>query len=127
MASYGLSEKYLQKGKVDLARSSIEPMNGNPAYVRDAGSDERMQYPQEAREEGIASILSVPMNVKGKVVGVLRLYTYRPREFDRDEMTFISTLADLCGIAIANSVMYQKVRDDFEELRDNLWSYRSWF
>lgn len=127
MASYGLSEKYIKKGKVDLAKSSIEPLNGNPAYVRDASTDERMQYPQEAKEEGIASILSMPMSVMGKIVGVMRLYTHTPREFDEDETTFIRALADLCGIAVENSIMYQKLKDDFEELRDNLWSYRSWF
>lgn len=127
MASYGLSEKYLKKGKVDLNKSHIEPVEGKPAYIYDASSDEKMQYPQEAREEGIASILSVPMSSKDKMIGVLRLYTYNPRKFDEDETTFICTLADFCGIAIENALMYQKIKDDFDELRDNLWSYRSWF
>jgi len=127
MASFGLSERYLKKGTIDIDKSSIEPLEGKAAYVADAGTDSRLQYPQEARDEGIASILSVPMKVKDKIVGVMRLYTHRCREFDSDEMTFIQTLADLGGIAVENAVMFGKIEGNYEELRDNLWSYRSWF
>jgi hypothetical protein len=42
-------------------------------------------------------------------------------------MTFIQTLADLGGIAVENAVMFSKIEGEYEELRDNLWSYRSWF
>jgi signal transduction protein with GAF and PtsI domain len=127
MASFGLSEKYIKKGTVDLDKSSIEPMEGKVAYVADASTDSRMQYPEEAKQEGIASILSVPMKVKDKVVGVMRIYTHKQREFGDDEMPFILALADLGGLAVENAVMFQKIKDDYDDLRDNLWSYRSWF
>ncbi|MGV8121027.1 MAG: GAF domain-containing protein [Candidatus Xenobiia bacterium LiM19] len=127
MASYGLSEKYLKKGTIDLDKSFIEPLEGKVAYVADVASDTRLQYPKEAHAEGIVSILSVPMKVKDKVVGVMRLYTNRRREFDEDEMTFIYALADLGGISIENAVMFGKTKDEYDQLRDNLWSYRSWF
>jgi GAF domain-containing protein len=127
MASYGLSEKYIKKGTVDLDKSSIEPMEGKIAYVADASKDSRLQYPEEAKQEGIASILSVPMKVKDKVVGVMRLYTHKIREFGDDEMPFVLALADLGGLAVENAVMYQKTKDDYNDLRDNLWSYRAWF
>lgn len=127
MASYGLSEKYLKKGTIDLDKSFIEPMEGKTAYVFDAATDKRLQYPQEATEEGIASILSVPMKVREKIVGVMRLYTRVPRDFPEDDTLFINALADMGGIAIENAVMFEKVKDEYSDLRDNLWSYRSWF
>ncbi len=127
MASYGLSEKYLKKGTVDLDKSFIEPLEGKAAYVADVAADTRLQYPREAQEEGIVSILSVPMKVKDKIVGVMRLYTNRRREFDEDETTFIYAIADLGGISIENAVMFGKIKDEYDQLRDNLWSYRSWF
>lgn len=127
MASYGLSEKYLKKGTIDLDKSFIEPLEGRAAYVADVATDTRLQYQKEAQDEGIVSILSVPMKVKDKIVGVMRLYTNRRREFDEDEMTFIYALADLGGISVENAVMFEKIKDEYDQLRDNLWSYRSWF
>ncbi|MDQ7826798.1 MAG: GAF domain-containing protein [Candidatus Eremiobacteraeota bacterium] len=127
MASFGLSQKYLKKGTVDLDKSFIEPMEGKYAYVRDAGSDTRLQYPQEAKEEGIASILSVPMKVREKIVGVLRLYTSYPREFNNDEMNFINAIAELGGTAIENAMMYSRVKEDYDDLRESIGSSRSWF
>lgn len=127
MASFGLSEKYLKKGTIDLDKSFIEPMEGKTAYVFDAATDKRLQYPKEAMEEGIASILSVPMKVREKIVGVIRLYTRVPREFNEDDTIFINALADMGGIAIENAFMFEKVKEDYSDLRDNLWSYRSWF
>ena len=32
-----------------------------------------MQYPQEAKAEGIATLVAIPMVAKGKVIGVMRL------------------------------------------------------
>ena len=32
-----------------------------------------LQYPEEAKREGIASVLSIPITVKGQIIGVLRI------------------------------------------------------
>ncbi|TET75009.1 MAG: GAF domain-containing protein [Candidatus Heimdallarchaeota archaeon] len=115
-ASYGLTEAYLKKGPIDADKSIPEVLEGKPVLIIDAQNDPRIQYPKEKAEEGIASILSVPISVKAKVIGVLRIYTSQPRKFSDDESEFISGLAEMGGIAIDNARMHDHLKADHERL-----------
>lgn len=115
-ASCGLSEAYLKKGPVDAEKSIEESLSGKPVLVYDTTHDNRIQYPEEAKREGVSSILSVPISVKGEVIGVLRLYTSQPRKFSNDEIEFITGLAEMGGIAIENARMYDRLKLDHESL-----------
>jgi signal transduction protein with GAF and PtsI domain len=123
-ASYGLSETYLKKGPLDVDKSIIASLAGKSVLVYDATNDSRIQYPEGAREEGVASILSVPMPVKGEVIGVLRIYTPQPRNFSDNENEFISGLAEMGGIAIENARMYDYLKADHDNLINEV---HQWF
>jgi GAF domain-containing protein len=108
---------------VGADRSLAEAMEGKTVYTPDATSDDRIQYQQEARKEGIASILSVPLPIKGRVIGVLRLYTANPRDFLEDERHFAEALAEIGAIAIENARMYERVKKDYEEVIADIHSF----
>lgn len=110
-ASYGLSEAYLNKGVVDAEKSMVESLEGKPVLVSDVMKNPRVQYPTEAKKEGIASILSVPITVMGKIIGVLRIYNSKPYKYSDDEIEFISSLADMSAIAIENARHFKEFRD----------------
>jgi signal transduction protein with GAF and PtsI domain len=107
-AAVGISEKYLQKGPVDMDRSITEALSGRPVAITDAANDPRMQYPLEAKEEGIASLVAIPMVSKGKVIGILRLVTGETREFTMDEVDFACAVGELGAQAITNAKMYEE-------------------
>jgi signal transduction protein with GAF and PtsI domain len=107
VASHGLSQKYLEKGPLYADRSIADASRGNPVLVENAPADDRVQYRQEASEEGIASILSVPMVMRGQFIGVLRIYTSEPRRFSENEMDLISAIAEIGGIAIENARIFE--------------------
>ena len=92
-ASHGLSETYLRKGPLDADKSIAETLNGPIVLILDTANGSRVQYPEEAIKEGIASVLSVPITVKGQIIGVLRIYTAEQRNFSDDEYNLISGLA----------------------------------
>ncbi len=117
MASVGISEKYLEKGPVDMDKSIAEALSGRPVAIYDATSDPRVQYPQEAKEEGIATLVAIPIMVKGKVIGVMRLLTAEPREFLMDEIDFAMGVAELGGQAIINAQMYETRLKELEFLK----------
>jgi len=123
-ASYGLSEAYLKKGPVDAEKSIIESLAGNPVQVYDATNNTRTQYPEEAKKEGIASILSVPISVKGTIIGVLRIYTSQPLEFPNDEVELTCSLAEMGGIAIENAKMYHHLKIGYDSLFHDI---HQWF
>jgi signal transduction protein with GAF and PtsI domain len=107
VASHGLSQKYLGKGPLYADRSIADASRGEPVLVENAPADDRVQYRQEASEEGIASILSVPMVMRGQFIGVLRIYTSEPRRFSENEMDLISAIAEIGGIAISNARIFE--------------------
>ncbi len=123
-ASHGLSESYLKKGPVKSDKSISGCLKGKTVLIYNVANDPRIQYPEEAKREGIASILSIPVSLKGKIIGVLRIYTSEPRKFSYDEIEFIYGLADLGGIAIDNARMYRHLKHDHERLIQDV---HQWF
>ena len=115
-ASHGLSEVYLRKGPLEADKSIAETLDGKIVLILDMSNDSRVQYPEEAKREGIVSVLSVPITVKGQIIGVLRIYTSEQRNFSDDEYELISGLADMGGIAIDNARMYDHLKADHENL-----------
>ena len=118
--AYGLSAQYLTKGPIDADRSLAEAMAGRTVVVYDATNDPRIQYPEAAREEGVASMASLPMVLKGVVTGVLRVYTAHRYEFTAEDIEFLSALASISAAAIENAQLYDGIRSDFEELMDEI-------
>ncbi|MCU0589457.1 MAG: GAF domain-containing protein [Syntrophobacteraceae bacterium] len=109
----GLSSEYLVKGPLSLDRSIARGMMGEVVWIEDASTDPRLQYPDRAREEGIASILSVPMTVKDQTIGALRFYTSHPREFSTLEVEFGKSLAEFGALALQNARLHQTLREDY--------------
>jgi len=49
------------------------------------------------------------------------------RNFTRDEIMLVTALAYLGGLAIQNASLYLMSQTDIKDLKDELWSHRSWF
>lgn len=112
IATTGLSEKFLAKGQPHTNQSISETLAGKPVLIIDTANDPRLEYPAETVAEGIASILSMPIIARQRVVGVLRLYSAEQRQYNQEEITFLSALAEIAGIAIMNARVYEKTRND---------------
>ena len=119
-AAYGLSDWYVRKGPVSADKSIAEALEGKPVSVLDAVEDDRIQYRKQAKEEGIASMLSVPVMLREEVVGVIRVYTAEPRHFTDADTYFVGAVANLGAIALENARLYDSVKKDYEALRLDL-------
>ncbi|MBW1748398.1 MAG: GAF domain-containing protein, partial [Deltaproteobacteria bacterium] len=132
--SYGLSDEYINKGPVSALRSIAQSLKEGPVAIYDVmddpriqypneaqkegiasllsvpivvGGNPRIQYPNEAQKEGIASLLSVPIVVGGNLIGAMRVYTSAPWEFTLEDVNFVQSLAQVAGMAI-NMARYTK-------------------
>lgn len=112
IATSGLSETFLAKGQPHTDQSISETLAGRPVLITDTANDPRLEYPVETVAEGIASILSMPIIAQQRVVGVLRLYSAEKRLYSQEEITFLSALAEISGIAIMNAKIYEKTNND---------------
>lgn len=122
-AAYGLSDKYLKKGPIAADKRLSKILSGKPESVLDVTTAPQIQYLWEAKEEGIASIFSVPLKLKEEVIGMLRIYTAEPREFSQDEIDLLSGFAEQVSIALDNAQSFEDVRERYESLKDDLWEW----
>ncbi len=123
-AVWGLSQAYLTKGPVDADHSLAACLKGEIVHIENTATDPRVQYPEDARAEGIVSILSVPMEMSDRVIGVLRLYTSEPRSFSEDELAFVCALADLGVLVLHHARLYSGLKGDHDSLIEN---FHTWF
>jgi signal transduction protein with GAF and PtsI domain len=110
LANFGLSTHYLAKGPV-LAEKSIGcTIKGIPVIVPDVSRDERIQYPEAAKKEGIFTICSIPIFFLRKVIGCLRLYHHERWEVTETDVESLVLLAENIGLAIRYTSLLNVVR-----------------
>ena len=71
------------------------------------------------RQEGLVSLLSVPLLFGGNAIGALSVYTARPYIYSNGEIRILSAFAELSAIAIERARLYERVVDVEEQLRQN--------
>ena len=115
-SSVGLSDEYLNKGTVSALQSIADSLKEGPVAIYDVGDDPRIQYPEAAAKEGIASILSVPIMIGDDVIGAVRVYTAEKWEFTLDDVNFVQAMAQIAGILIEMTRLYQGQKEHIEVL-----------
>jgi GAF domain-containing protein len=127
MTGYGLSERYAARDRLVVEESVRQTLEGNTVFIEDAQTDERVKYKDSKKEEGIVTILSVPIMAHSRVLGALRLYSGVRRQFSEDELMLIQSLGQIGGLAIQNATLYTRLREDMKDLEEEVWSHRLWF
>ncbi len=112
-AVYGLSPAYLNKGPVEVEANPLarEVLAGKLVNIPDAPNSPKLQYPEEARQEGIQSMLSAPLLGKSGPLGILRAYAIEPARFAPDDEAFLAAIAAQGSIAIENALAYQAIEE----------------
>lgn len=116
-AACGLSDEYIAKGPVSALKSIADSFEEGPVAIYDVADDPRIQYPEAAVKEGIASIMSLPMVMHGNVMGALRVYTADPWEFTIDDVNFMQAVAQLTGLALDRCRLSRGLKTSIEILK----------
>jgi len=105
-AVHNLSSEYLSKGPIQRSKALVDQVamsSKGYEYVPNMLADDRILFKEEARREGIVSMLSVGMRYKGREVGVLRVYTSEVRTFTQLQIDLLKAVAAQAAAAIENS------------------------
>jgi sigma-B regulation protein RsbU (phosphoserine phosphatase) len=106
-STYGLSEEYRNKGVVNKDDPVIKAVFAGQAVVLDdMTDDDRVAFKEATRKEGLVSQLTVAMKFREKPIGVLRLYSGRPRHFNEDDIEIARAIGSQCAVAITNARLY---------------------
>jgi GAF domain-containing protein len=117
-ASLGLSDEYLNKGPLSAIHSIARSLRDGPVAISDVTDDPRIQYPEAAQKEGIASILSVPIILRENPIGVLRVYSAEPWEASLEDVNFVQAVAQIAGMALEMSRLYKGLKDSIGILKE---------
>ena len=82
--------------------------DGVPIRVADIRLDPRSALRDVDEEEGIRSMLVVPLQVGGDSIGVLSAYSRAPGFFSAGDQTLLEAFADQAGIAIQNARLFEE-------------------
>lgn len=96
---------------------------GEHATIRDVRTNSRYKNPDLASDEGLVSLLCVPLSVGERVIGVFNCYTDSERDFTNDQVTIFSTLANQTALAIENARLVTNaavVREMHHRIKNNL-------
>ena len=120
-AAYGLSRGYIKKGPVLVKESGLDQkvLKGELIYVKNAQTDPNFQYGAGARTEGIKSVIVAPLMTGKKVIGVLRVYSDKVREFNKQEIQFLEAVANLSALALDNARLHQALQTNYDLLIAN--------
>lgn len=113
--AYGLSDWYVRKGPVVVDDNIAQALNGKPMAVLDATTDPRVQYREQAKKEGIASMLSLPLMRRGTVIGIVRIYTSEPRKFSIHTIELFGAIANLGAIALERAEIHDTIDRDLNQ------------
>jgi serine phosphatase RsbU (regulator of sigma subunit) len=108
-STYGLSEEYRNKGAVTKDDPVIKAaFAGEAVVLDDMRVDGRVRYKEATIKEGLVSQLTVAMQFRNKPIGVLRLYSPRPKQFYENDIGLARAVASQCAVAITNAKLYAR-------------------
>jgi len=83
----------------------------NPLLVEDVQTDFRFDMDKMDGEDKrpIRSLISTPLIVGEKILGILRVDSAVAHQFTTDDLRFLRTISDLTSIAIENAQLYERL------------------
>lgn len=115
MATYGLNPDSVGhvtiaygEGLVGLVGERSEPVNIDHAHEHP-----RFKLIPECDEERYHSFLGLPVIQRGELLAVLVVQQISPRQFDDQDLAFLTTLAAL----IAGNIVFAKAKGEIEDLK----------
>jgi diguanylate cyclase (GGDEF)-like protein len=94
-------------------------LNHKTIYLSDASKRQIRKIHHIIRAGGrpSRSYVGAPMIVSGRVVGVISMQSYEPNAYSQEQIRLLETIANVAGVAIENSRLFEQAQADIEERR----------
>jgi len=117
-ATQAMSQDYLKDRALKVGEGivGLVAQDRKPLVIADVSKDKRYKEKKLAKEEELISMLSVPMMVKDRLIGVINVYTVKMYKFTKTDINLLSTVANQAAVAIENTELIVKTKVIQEEL-----------
>ncbi|WDP92577.1 MAG: GAF domain-containing protein [Desulfobacter sp.] len=119
LATEGLSIEYVNKGPILTDQSIRLAPNLKSVIIEDTLDSDQLQYPEKAEQEGIRAIVSLPVNLRGKIIGALRVYHSEPWKVSGGDLIYLNLLTRYIGMALRYfrmAAVVQCTKDTFDDI-----------
>src|SRR5512139_1511293 len=109
-----MSEEYLKERRLGLGEGVVGhvALHNQPLAILDVLKDPLYKEKELARREGLVSMLSIPMCIKNRVIGVINCYTSYPHPFSKTEEEMLMTVANQAAACIENAGLMETLDVD---------------
>jgi GAF domain-containing protein len=120
-ACHGAGPGYTKRPPLSVADSLVGVVvrRRKPIQIHNVQEHDHYRYTELARQEGLVSLLSVPMICDGRAIGALNVYSGESYRYSNQDIEILSGLANLAALAIENARLHRKVVEVEESLRQN--------
>ena len=117
-ATQTMNKEYLKERSLKLGEGVVGyvAQQNTPAIILDVLEEPRYKEKELAKKMGLRSMLSVPMRVKDRVIGVINIYKSPRHEFTKTELDLLTTVANQAAICIENTELMVRSKVIQEEL-----------
>lgn len=117
-ATQAMSEEYLKERSLKFGEGivGLVAKEKKPIIIHDISKDPRYKEKKLAKKEKLISMLSVPMLIKKRAIGVINCYTTTPYKFTKSDIDLLSTVANQAAVAIENTELLVRTKVVQEEL-----------
>ncbi len=117
-ATQAMSSEYLKERTMKVGEGIVGLVaeTKKPIVIPDVTKDRRYKEKILAKKEKFISMISVPMMVKKKVIGVINCYTTSKYDFEKSDIDLLVTVANQAAVAIENTELIVKTKIVQEEL-----------
>lgn len=117
-ATQSISEDYNKKPPLKIGEGIAGKAAGEKRAISiyDVTQEKEYKYKDIARKNDLVSLLCVPLMVKGRVIGVINLYTSKLHKFTKNEVNMLTAVANQAAMVIENTELMVRTRVIQEEL-----------
>jgi GAF domain-containing protein len=117
-AGVGWKEGYVGRVRVGAnleSQAGYALISGGPVVVEDLRNEDRFHGPPLLLEHGVVSGISTIIHVNGHPYGVVGAHTKRKRQFNDEEIDFLTDVAELLGAAMERRQTEETARSTIGE------------
>ena len=117
-ATQAIDEEYLKERNLKLGEGIVGLVaeKKQPIMIPDVLKETKYKEKQLAKKLGLCSMLSVPMQIRNKAIGVINTYTSKLHRFSKAETETLTTVANQAAIVIENTQLVVRTKIIQEEL-----------
>ena len=116
----GLSTTYTKEMRVKLGEGIAGKVaqTGRAMLLEDISTEISAVRQDLINMEGLKAFISVPLDAKGDVLGVMNVASLVPHRFTSRDMHLLHSIGDLLGTAIEQAKLYQQLENSRERYRE---------